>query len=184
MLLALALAVEALHQWRTQGRPLVPRLAAAAATGLGPLAWFVWWQVRFEDFWAALDAQRNWDRGTTAPWEAAADAVVHAWRFGAYWLLDLAVVLLAIAGIVLAIRRVRPAYLAYAGASLLLPLLAPYPDRPLLSMPRFVVVLFPFAWGYADAVARRWIPDALVTAVFAGGFGLTAAIFMAWQYVF
>ena len=184
VVLALALAVEALHQWRRQGRPLLPRLAAAAATCLGPLAWFVWWQVRFDDFWAPLDAQRNWDRGTTAPWETVADAAGHAWRFGAYWLLDLAVVLLAIAGIVLTIRRVRPAYLAYAGASLMLPLLAPYPDRPLLSMPRFVLVLFPVAWGYADAVARRWIPDALVTAVFAGGFGLTAALFVAWQYVF
>jgi hypothetical protein len=51
-------------------------------------------------------------------------------------------------------------------------------------MPRFVSVVFPLAWGYAHAVDRGWIPDALVTAVFVGGFGLMAALFVAWQYVF
>ena len=81
-------------------------------------------------------------------------------------------------------RRIRPTYLTYAGASLLLPLLAPYPDRPLLSMPRFVAVVFPFAWGYAHAVDRRWLPDALVTAVLTAGFAVMAALFVAWQYVF
>ena len=184
VLLVLALAVEAIHQWRREGRSLAPRLGAAAATVLGPLAWFAWWQVRFGDFWAPLDAQRNWDRVSTLPWDTVADAVGHAWGFRGHWLLDVAVVALAVIGVVLSIPRVRPSYLTYAGASLLLPLLASYPARPLISMPRFVMVVFPFAWGYADAVARRWIPDALVTAVFAGGFGLMATLFVAWQYVY
>jgi hypothetical protein len=184
VVLVLALAVEAMHQWRERGRPLLPRLAAAAAIALGPLAWFAWWQVRFGDPWAPLDAQRNWDRASAPPWGTVADAVWHAWRYRGYWLLDLAVVVLAVVGVVLAIRRVRPSYLTFAGASVVLPLLAPYPDRPLLSMPRFMSVVFPLAWGYAYAVERRWIPDALVTAVFAGGFGLMAALFVAWQYVF
>jgi hypothetical protein len=184
VVLVLALAVEAIHQWRRQGRPLLPRVAAASATALGPLAWFAWWHVRFGDLWAPLDAQRNWDRASSPPWETVADAVWYASRYRGYWLLDLVVVTLAVVGVALAIRRIRPSYLTYAGASLLLPLLAPYPDRPLLSMPRFVAVVFPLAWGYAHAVDRRWIPDALVTAVFAGGFGLMAALFVAWQYVF
>ena len=184
VVLVLALGVEAIHQWREQGRPLLPRLAAASATVLGPLAWFAWWQVRFGDLWAPLDAQRNWERASAPPWGTLADAVWHAWRYRGYWLLDLVVVLLAVIGVVLAIRRVRPSYLTYAGASVVLPLLAPYPDRPLLSMPRFMVVVFPLAWGYAHAVERRWVPDTLVTAVFAAGFGLMAALFVAWQYVF
>lgn len=183
VVLMLALAVEAVHQWR-QGRPLLPRVSAAAATALGPLAWFTWWQVRFGAFWAPVDAQRNWNRDAVLPWETVVDAVAHAWRFRGYWLLDLLVVALAIVGVLLATRRIRPAYLTYAGASLLLPLLAPYPDRPLLSMPRFVAVVFPFAWGYAHAVDRRWLPDALVTAVLAAGFAVMAALFVAWQYVF
>jgi len=183
VVLMLALAVEAVHQWR-HGRPLLPRLAAAAAAALGPLVWFTWWHVRFGDFWAPVDAQRNWNRNAVPPWETIVDAVAHAWRFRGYWLLDLLVVALAIAGVLLAARRMRPSYLTYAGASLLLPLLAPYPDRPLLSMPRFVAVVFPLAWGYARAVDRRWLPDALVTAVLAAGFAVMAALFVAWQYVF
>jgi hypothetical protein len=67
---------------------------------------------------------------------------------------------------------------------MLLPLVAPYETRPLLSMPRFVCVVFPFAWGYVHAVERRWLPDGLVTAVFAAAYGLMAALFVAWQYVF
>ena len=184
VVLALALAVEAIHQWRERGRPLLPRLAAASAIALGPIAWFAWWQVRFGELWAPLDAQRNWDRASAPPWGTIADAVWHAWRYRGYWLLDLAVVLLAVVGVALALRRVRPSYLTYAAASVMLPLLAPYPDRPLLSMPRFMSVVFPLAWGYAYAVDRRWVPDALVTAVFAAGFGLMTALFVAWQYVF
>jgi hypothetical protein len=79
---------------------------------------------------------------------------------------------------------VRGGYLAYAAASLTLPLLAPYPDRPLLSMPRFVIVIFPVAWGYALAVRSGRLPDALVTGVFAAGYGVMATLFVAWQYVF
>jgi hypothetical protein len=184
IVLALALAVEAIHQWRRDGRPLAPRLAAAAATGIGPLGWFIWWEVRFGNFWAPVDAQRTWNRGSAPPWETVVDATRYAWRFQGYWLLDGLVIGLAVVGVLFAARRIRPTYLTYAGASLLLPLLAPSPDRPLLSMPRFVIVVFPVAWGYAVAVSRRWLPEALVVGVFAAGFGLMAALFVAWQYVF
>lgn len=184
VLLALGLAVEAVQQWRDDGRGLGPRLGAAAAVWLGPLSWLLWWEIRFGEFLAPLAAQRNWSRAGGTPWETLVDAVGHAWRFRGYWLLDLVVVALAIAGVLLAVGRIRPSYLTYAGASLLLPLFAPFPDRPLLSVPRFSVVVFPLAWGFADAVARRRLPDALVTAMFATGFGLMATLFVAWQYVF
>ena len=184
IVLVVALGVEAFHQWYRDRRPLWPRLAAAGATVLGPLAWFTWWHVTYGNFWAPLDAQRNWSRTATAPWETVVDAVLQAKRYRTYWLLDLLVVAIAVAGVVLAARRIRPSYLAYAGASLLLPLMVPYETRPLLSMPRFVSVVFPFAWGYTHAVERRWLPDGLVLAVFAAGYGLMAALFVAWQYVF
>ena len=53
ILLAPALAVEAVHQWHAHGRALLPRLAAAAATALGPLAFFTYLGVRFGNFWAS-----------------------------------------------------------------------------------------------------------------------------------
>ncbi|HSL10695.1 MAG TPA: mannosyltransferase family protein [Actinomycetota bacterium] len=184
IVLLVALAVEAIDRSRRDGRSPLPRLAAAAATALAPLGWFAWWQVRSGDFWAPLDAQRTWSRDASLPWETIVDAVWHAWRYRTYWLLDVIVVVLAIVGVMLAIRRIRPAYLVFAGSSILLPLLVPFPDRPLLSMPRFVAVVFPVAWGYASAVDRQWVPDALVTGTFTAGYALMAALFVAWLYVF
>jgi len=151
---------------------------------LGPILYLGWWWLAHGDPWAPLDAQRGWQRVAAWPTTTLWDAVALAWRFRTYWLLDEGIVALAIVGVALAVGRVRAGYVAYAGVSLLLPLLAPYPDRPLLSMPRFVAVVFPLAWGYAIAVRRGWLPDALVTGVFAAGFALTAALFVAWQYVF
>ena len=184
VLLIVGLAIEAVSQRRREGRPLLPRLLAAGAVAAGPLLYLLWWELRFDDLWAPLDAQRNWGRTTTWPFEAAWDALRYAWRYRGYWLLDAAVVGLAATGVALAARRIRPGYTGYAAASLLLPLLAPFGDRPLLSMPRFVIVAFPLAWGYALAVERGRLSDALVTAVFAAGYGLMAVLFVAWQYVF
>jgi mannosyltransferase PIG-V len=186
VLLIPALGIEAFLQWRREGRPIWPRLAAAAGVALGPLAYFLFWELRFHDFWAPLDAQRSWQRETGFPLTTLWDAVVEASRRRTYWLLDVLVVGAAMAGIALAAaaRRLRGSYLAYALLSLVLPLLAPFPDRPLLSMPRFVIVLFPVAWGFALAVRRRWLAEPLVTAAFAMGYGLMAVLFVGWQYVF
>jgi hypothetical protein len=52
-------------------------------------------------------------------------------------------VALAIAALVLARRRLKPAYLAYAAAALLLPLSYPSAIKPLYSMPRFLLACFP-----------------------------------------
>ena len=96
------------------------------------------------------------------------------------------VVVLAAAGLALAAvaGRLRGSYATYALLSLLLPLFAPLDFRPLLSMPRFVVVVFPIFWGYAAAVDRRWISESLVTAGFAMGYGLLAVLFITWWFVF
>jgi hypothetical protein len=81
-------------------------------------------------------------------------------------------------------RRLPLAYLTYAVLSLLLPLAYPYPSRPLLSMPRFVAVVFPAFWVVADLVQRRRLPHTLVVAAFAGGLGLLTVLFATWWYIF
>jgi len=92
-----------------------------------------------------------------------------------------AVVLIAV---VAGIRWLRLSYLVYAVASLLLPLANPFPARPLMSMPRFVVVVFPAFWVIARAVGRRRIPEALVTASFAAGYGVLVVLFINWRFIF
>jgi hypothetical protein len=186
VLLIFGLAVEAFLQWRREGRALLPRVVAAISVALGPLAYLLFWKFRFHDLWAPLDAQRNWNRETALPTTTLWDAVRFAWTYRTYWFIDLAVVVAAVAGVGLAAvaRRVRASYLTYATLSLLLPLFAPLDFRPLLSMPRFVIVVFPLYWGYAAAVDREWLPEPLVTGAFAMGYGLLAVLFLTWWYVF
>jgi hypothetical protein len=186
VLLIVGLAAEAFLQWRRDGRALGPRMLASISVALGPLAYLLFWQLHFHDLWAPLDAQRNWNRETALPTTALWHAMRFAWTNRTYWLIDLLVVAIALGGVGLAAaaRRVRSSYLAYATLSLMLPLFAPLDDRPLLSMPRFVIVVFPLYWGYAAAVDRRWVPESLVTGAFAMGYGLLAVLFVTWWYVF
>ena len=81
-------------------------------------------------------------------------------------------------------RRLPVPYLVYAVGSLVIPLSYPFPPRPLLSMPRFVVVIFPAFWVMADASERHRLPYTAVVATFAAGLGLLAVLFMNWWYIF
>ena len=191
VILIAALVVEAIHQAR-QGRALAPRLAAAAGVALGPLLYFAYWQVRFHDFWAPLHAQESWGRRPTFPFTTIVDAVRLAGRWSTYWAIDVLVVGIVLVAILAGIRFLRPAYVVYALASLLVPLSepflgppsAPLSGRPLLSMPRFVVVVFPAFWVIARAVERRRLPEPLVTGVFAAGYGILLVLFVNWWHIF
>ena len=86
-----------------------------------------------------------------------------------YWLIDVLVVGVVIVAVVAGWRRLPLPYLTYAIGSLLIPLCYPFPPRPLLSMPRFVAVIFPAFWVLADAAERRRLPHTAIVATFAGG---------------
>jgi hypothetical protein len=185
ILLILALWIEAIAQSRRDGRALLPRLTAAAAVAIGPLLYAMWWAWRYHDLWAPLDAQRAWrPDGARPPWVTLWSALRLAWRHQSWWLLDVTVVALAIIGIVIAARRIPWTYTVYATSSVLLPLLLPLSSRPLLSIPRFVAVLFPVSWGWAIAAERRRPPETATLVAFAGGFSLLAFLFINWLYVF
>lgn len=184
VLLAIGLAVEAVHRSREDRRPVIPRLAAAVAVGLGPLLYLAWWRIVHGDATAPWSAQRNWQREVRPPWRTLFDAVGEAWASGGYWLIDALVVAIVIAAVLAGSRRLRPSYLAYALGSLVLPLVYVWPTRPLLSMPRFVAVIFPAAWVLAGAVARRRFSESAVVGVFVGGYALLGALFVTWWDVF
>ena len=183
VLLVPALLVEAVRG-RREGRPLGPRLAGAAAIGIGPALWFAWWGVVQGRWLAPLTAQSSWQREPTWPWTTIVDAVEVAWRLHSYWLLDLGVLLIAIAGVALATPAIRASEAVYAWLSLLLPLADPFPPRPLLSVPRFTAVIFPAIWGLAGVGAGRRLPWPAVLSVLAAGWFLCLLLFVNWRHLF
>jgi hypothetical protein len=183
VLLIVALAVEAIRQWRA-GRPLLPRLAGAAAIGIGPLLYFGYWQVRFSDFWAPLSAQRSWQREAFFPLTAFGRAIVMAGRYQTWWLMDLVVVVIAIVAIWIAAREVPLTYTVYAGLSVLLPMTFTFANRPLISVPRYFVVVFPIAWGLAISAERRRPPETAILVGCAAGYALLAFLFVNWLPAF
>ena len=129
---------------------------------LGPLAYLGWWGAAHSDALAPIHAQANWQREaglpTTTLWNAAKLAFGVGVPDPNYWLIDFLVVGVAIVAVIAGARRLPLPYLVYALASLLIPLSYPFPPRPLLSMPRFVAVVFPVSWVLADATERRPSP--------------------------
>lgn len=183
-LVGLGLLVEAIRVWRSEERSPWPRVAAAAAAGAAPLLYLGWWWLREGDLGAPVDAQARWARDATFPLVAVWDALEHAWRYRAWWLIDVAVVAVAVVGLLLIARRVVAAYSVFAWAGLLVPLSMPYPNRPLLSMPRFVLVLFPAFWGLARLAGRRRGAETALVAGSAASGAILAALFVNWQPVF
>ena len=183
VVLIVALAFEAFRQWRA-GKPLLPRLVAAAAIGLGPLLYLGYWQLRFSDFWAPLTAQRSWQREAFSPVAALGRAVVLAGRYQTWWTLDLVVVAIALVAIWIAAWRVPLTYTVYAVLSVLLPMSFTFANRPLISVPRYFLVVFPISWGLAIAAERRRPPEAAILAGSAAGFALLAYLFVNWLPAF
>ena len=89
---------------------------------------------------------------------------------GVHNLIAFPLLALAVAALVLARKRLRPAYLAYAAAAILLPLCYPSVQRPLFSMPRFLLTCFPGFIALALLTDRRPKLRFGLLAVFAGGY--------------
>jgi len=89
----------------------------------------------------------------------------------------------AIPAFIAALRRLPLAYGLYAVAALALPLSYPVASQPLMSLPRFLIVLFPLSIGAAAWLAER---PRLVRPMLAGS-GLLMSFFLAqfatWHWV-
>ncbi|HZP89618.1 MAG TPA: hypothetical protein VFC04_01330 [Actinomycetota bacterium] len=189
VVLAAALALEAVHQRVEHRGSLVPGLAAAVVTGLGTLAYLAYWDIRVGDWLAPVHQQANWERVATWPWTTLATGTRDAFRYvgnanGGYWLLDWLVVVPVLVASAIALFRLRPSYGLYLWGSLLVPLSFVFRDRPLMSMPRFVLPLFPAFWVLAEASERGRLPRTVVVGVGAAGLGLLTLLFVNWYYIF
>ena len=188
VLLALPLAVEAVLQARGLPRPaMLKRLTAGAgacaATVAGLVLYLGYWQLRVGDWRLPIDLQKTgWGKESAWPWETLWAGAQVAVQFpgsnpGGYFFVDLAVVLLVMACGVWVALRARLTYALYTWAAVLFPLFLMWPGRPLLSLPRIYLVIFPVVWALAR-FAERWRAADAVLLVSAGSMAILATAFV------
>ena len=190
VLLVILLVGEAIRQAR-DGRAGVP--LRGFIWSLGPLAgagsYLLYWGLRAGDWLAPLHSQEGWQRHLSDPLSALYRGTQEAFRWvgsypGGYHMLDwmIAVPVLAAAGY--ALIRLPVSYSLYAWASIVLPLSFIFEPRPLMSFPRFAVVIFPIYWAAARWTAGHPLRHELVLCVSGVLAGLMLILFVNWYYVF
>jgi hypothetical protein len=202
----LVLVVPLVVLW-LESRPRRARdLAWVALAPVGLAAYALHLGLAHGDALAFADVQDVWYREFAGPFGGAWDGAVAAWdglrqlasgsretvyferaagdpfRVAAIDLLLFGFLAFAAIAVVGAFRRLPRAYGAYALAALALPLSFPVGPQPLMSLPRFMAVLFPlFVWLALVAEERgRTLPVAAASAV---GLGLFTTQFAAWEWI-
>ena len=177
-----ALLIEA---WRSRTRTRA--IALACLPLVAPAAYGAYWLVTTGDAMQPLHAQDAWYR----TFQLAPVTIVDAIRLGIqgigdprgiYWTADLFLTAVLVAPLVARWRSIRPTYLVYAGVTMLVVLSYPLPERPLLSAPRLLLVLFPCFWAMALLFRERSF--VLASVVFAFGFVALSITFVTWGFVF
>ena len=130
---------------------------------------------------AAFEGARQLLSGAREPvyFDAAAG---DPFRVGAHNVVLFATLCFALAGAIGVLRRLPFAYGLYVVVALMLPLSFPVAAQPLMSLPRFVVVLFPIFMWLGAACARRGLTERVAVA-FAIGLGLFVTQFATWEWV-
>lgn len=188
----LALAAEAIHQTieeRAGPRILARRLAASVLPLAGIGGYLLFWQLRFGDWYRPIAVEKiYWGRAFSAPWRTLWEGLTMAWRYGpdggsGWWTLDFVLVAIGLAlGVWVAIRT-RPVYAVYTWASLLFFLFTAWPDRPLMSDPRFLLPIFPLIWPLARLGRRAGLHEAIV-AISAACLAIVGWLFLSTTLVF
>jgi hypothetical protein len=177
---------------------------ALAPAGIG--AYSLYLALAYGDGFAYLHLQEVWFRSFAGPLGAVPDGAVAAWdglrqifsgshthvyftaaggdpiAVGWHNLELFGFLVLAAVAVVGVLRRLPLAYGAYAVAALALPLSFPVGPQPLMSLPRFLGVLFPlFMW--LALVCRTPRRRAFVLAALALGLGVFTARYATWHWV-
>jgi len=188
-------------------RPRRARDAAwLALAPAGIAAYAAWLGLAEGDAFRFLDVQDAWSRELTIPLAGAWDGLVAAvdgvrqlasgsrspvyfeqaagdpFRIAAINVMLFATLVFAVVACVGVLRRLPRAYGAWVAASLVLPLTFPVTPQPLMSLPRFVAVLFPVFMWLAIVSDERRSTD-VVVAVSALGLGLFTAQYATWHWI-
>ncbi len=174
---------------------------------LGLAAYCGYLAIAGYDGLAPFHAQEQWFRSFAGPFVGAWDGMVAAVQgarqllsgsrdplyftaaggdpyFVARHNIELAAwLVLAVPAVVGVLRRLPLAYGAYVVAALALPLSYPVGPQPLMSLPRFLAVLFPLAIWLALWMTGRARRERLVLGAFAGALAVYTAIFATWHFV-
>src|SRR5688500_13236889 len=135
----------------------------------------------WDGFVAAVDGVRQLASGSRSPVyfeEAAGDP----FRIAAINVMLFATLVFAVAACIGVFRRLPRPYGVWVAASLVLPLSFPVTPQPLMSLPRFVAVLFPIFMWLAAVCEERRVTD-LVAAASAVGLGLFTAQYASWHWI-
>jgi hypothetical protein len=182
VLVVVLIAAEAWAQRRTLV-DMVGRLRVLAALGLPALAmvgWMAWQGLVLGDALAFAHVQSEWARGLTLPWDtfirfASGPISVHS---GLHSLVDLAFTIFAVVMVALVWRWSHRSYAWYGSALLLAPLLT----GTLLSMPRFVLGIFPIFTLLGRLTARPRVERVVLT-LSVGGLALASAWYAQYYWV-
>jgi hypothetical protein len=188
-----------------------PRRAATlgwiALAPLGLVAYSLYLALAVGDGFAYLHLQDVWFRSFAGPFGGVWDGLVAAWdglrqvvsgsRTHVYFAaaggdpIDVAwhnlelfgFLVLGAAAAVGAARRLPRAYGAYVLAALALPLSFPVGPQPLMSLPRFLAVLFPLFMWLALALRERVLARRLVVVLSVVGLVVFTARYATWHWV-
>lgn len=194
LVLTVTLAIEAIRYGRAalQRRERVTRwargLSAAALVGSGTLAYLAYWKITAGNWLVPLQKQGGWAREFSLPMQTLAEASGQAFKFigqfpGGYHLLDWLIVVVVIAAAIWVALRAPASYGAYVWLSLLIPLSFVFGGRPLMSVTRFAITMFPLFWAL-DAFAERFRAHEVVVAASAAGLGAFTLLFVNWYWIF
>jgi Mannosyltransferase (PIG-V) len=163
-------------------------IALIALPAIVPIAYLGWWWAQAGDPLVPLATQSEWYREPMFPLVSLGRGLAIGLQAlgDALWLPEAGDVLLTIVPLmVLALgwrRLPSPSYTLYAALGFLVPFSLAIPDRPLFSMSRFVIVLFPVAWIAARQMEGRYRYPAVLSVSVLGWIGLSLG-FMNWRFV-
>src|SRR3954451_16838963 len=191
--------------WGSRSRRLRD-LGWIALAPAGLVIYSVYLAASIGDGFAYLQLQEVWFRSFAGPFGAVPDGAVAAWDglrqilsgqrthvyfteaggdpIAAAWheVELFAFLVLAVVGVVGVWRRLPRAYGAYVAVALALPLSFPVGPQPLMSLPRFLAVLFPlFMWLAMACRSRR--RRAVVLALLSVGLVAFTARYATWYWV-
>ena len=185
MLTAIPLAYEAWRGWRERrGTTLTRGAIGVLLVPTGLLAYMAYLYALVGDPLYFLKVQDNWHRHLAPPWVSIVNTISEIAKHplassgSVNHMIELAFTFAFLALMVVAFRTLRPSYSWYFAASLLVPM----STASLMSMPRFVLVIFP-AFMLMALWGRNPLINSAIVALSLPLLGLFAVLFADWYWL-